>query len=86
MKRTCLIASSLLFGAAGCLESTAPDLTSTGDVPSFAEYLATVYQEPDTGLYIVDGDVPIRSLDELRAYHAQISTGQAGRSQSPSPG
>ncbi|HLM74515.1 MAG TPA: M57 family metalloprotease [Polyangiaceae bacterium] len=41
---------------------------------SYEEFKATVYQEPDTGLYIVDGDTPIadeRGLKDFYSKHVQ---------------
>jgi hypothetical protein len=70
---TCLL---LLSSTAACVEP-ADDTATWGDVPSFDEWAETVYQEPATGVYIVDGDVPIATLDELRAYHARFVGAQA---------
>jgi hypothetical protein len=36
---------------------------------TWGEFLALVKQEPDTGMYIVDGDEPVNSLEELRSYY-----------------
>jgi hypothetical protein len=36
---------------------------------SFEEFEAHTYREPDTGIYIVDGDTPILDLDSLREFY-----------------
>jgi hypothetical protein len=36
---------------------------------TFEEFLEVVYQEPDTGIYIVDGDTPIATIEELRDFY-----------------
>jgi hypothetical protein len=71
-----LIALSIVVAASACVDAE-PELGSTGAPVDFEDFLATVYQEPGTGTYIVDGDLPIRSLEALRAYHASLGTGQA---------
>lgn len=38
---------------------------------SFEEFEAQAYREPDTGLYIVDGDTPIDGIDALREFWEQ---------------
>jgi hypothetical protein len=38
---------------------------------SFEEFEATVYQEPETGIYIVDGDTPIETREELKDFYEQ---------------
>lgn len=37
--------------------------------PNFAAFEASVYREPTTGVYIVDGDIPIKSKADLRDYY-----------------
>lgn len=79
---TLFFASSLLAGlallpAVGCMAAA----DSVGDVDmidnsgiSFEEWMKTVYQEPDTGIWIVNGDVPIdneRELHEFFMNHVQ---------------
>src|SRR5262249_18123038 len=36
---------------------------------TFERFLARVYQEPESGLYIVDGDTPIRGIDALQEFY-----------------
>lgn len=45
--------------------SNLPDLT-------FEEFAATVFQEPDTGVYIVNGDTPMENLELLREFYEQV--------------
>lgn len=54
----------------GCAEEReAPEIAiQTGGI-SFEEFVASVPVELDTGYYVVDGDVIIRDLEELRGYY-----------------
>src|SRR4029079_4052192 len=38
---------------------------------TFEEFEARTYQEPETGVYIVDGDTPITTIEELEAFYEQ---------------
>jgi hypothetical protein len=38
---------------------------------SFEEFEARTYREPGSGVYIVDGDTPITTLDDLKAFHEE---------------
>jgi hypothetical protein len=38
---------------------------------SFEEFEASTYKEPQTGIYIVDGDTPILNLQELESFYQQ---------------
>ena len=40
---------------------------------TFEEFKACTYREPDTGIWIVDGDVPVVSEEALRAFYNQMS-------------
>lgn len=51
------------------------NVQSSRDVPSFDAWVASLYQEPDTGLYIVDWDVPVSDYNELRSYYDRIYNG-----------
>ena len=57
--------------AAAC-QGDDPDVRSNQDKPSFEAWVASLYQEPATGLYIVDWDTPVSAYDELRAYYDAI--------------
>ncbi|HTN89504.1 MAG TPA: hypothetical protein VL242_37765 [Sorangium sp.] len=42
----------------------------TGDTEeTFEEFVARAYQEPETGIYIVDGDIPVDGLDGLERFY-----------------
>jgi len=72
------LALLLLLVPAGCAASNEPSYGRTGgDKPSFEDFEATAYREPDTGIYIVDGDVPLEGIDELRRYWALLGDGSA---------
>lgn len=70
--------------AAGCVAGTIED--PMGDMDdedvrtagmTWDEFMSVVYQEPDTGIYIVNGDTPIESLRELkRFYFDYVQQGQ----------
>ena len=66
MRTASLVAAGLGFASAvlgGCVE-TAPELGSNGSRLSFEEWKATQYREA-SGLYVLDGDVAIRSEERL---------------------
>ena len=75
MQRTRLGAIALgataLLGAA--LASPALAATDT-EIPSFSEYQATAYQDADNQ-YIVNGDEPIATTGELKAYYDRMVHG-----------
>ncbi len=69
-----------LFLLAGCGDgdgfTPAPE-ASLGQGLSWEEFRAQVYQEPDTGIFIVDGDVPVLSEALLREfYESSVRSGQ----------
>jgi len=57
-------------GLVGC--QSGDQLGSTLDKPSFEEFVASVYQESQSGLYIVDWDVPVASVEGLRPYYDRL--------------
>lgn len=71
---TSLTCTALSIGAFSCGDSMGP---KTDSLLSFEEFLAHADREPDTGIYIVDGDMPARDLDALRAEYARAISGQA---------
>ena len=76
MKRSLLACYSLVIAAlaAGCAvdEANLADGESVGDTfVSFEEFETTVYQEPETGVYIVDGDTPIENREQLELFYEQ---------------
>lgn len=63
------IGSLVLTGMVGCVASDDPGLESVDDTTSsFAEFEARTYREPETGIYIVDGDIPILTRAELQSF------------------
>lgn len=67
----------------GCGGGSQTITTNEGDSRSsqagmtWSEFRSRVAQEPDTGLFIVDGDVPVSGEENLRAfYEANVASGQ----------
>ncbi|MDI1444718.1 M57 family metalloprotease [Polyangium sp. 6x1] len=76
MKKLGLVYGLLALSAAlatGCVaESGEPeDLENVGMGITWEEFKANAYQEPDTGVYIVDGDTPMFSEAELEAFYLE---------------
>jgi len=66
-----LLAGVALLGS-GCVADAAPgDVDENVDQAgmTFEEFMEVVYQEPDTGIYIVNGDEPILTHKELVAFY-----------------
>lgn len=57
--------------SAGCAVDAEPivDENVGSSVMTWEQFLETVYQEPDTGFYIVDGDIPLHSERELEQFY-----------------
>lgn len=54
---------------AGCVESS-NDHEDVGDTAlSFQEFEAATFREPDTGIYIVDGDTPVDDIKKLEEFY-----------------
>jgi hypothetical protein len=71
MKR--LLAASLFAIAAGaCAEE--PEYSTNRDAPTFEEFVAETLQMED-GVWIVNGDEPIYSLEELRTFYDAVYNG-----------
>ena len=68
-----IVLGGLLLAGCGTPEvpaaSSEPDTLTTG--VSFEAFKAQTYQEPDTGIYIVDGDVPMVDEAALRAFYEE---------------
>jgi hypothetical protein len=71
MKR--LLALSAVVFVAACAEET-PDLSTNRDIPTFEEFVAETHQMKD-GTYIVNGDEPIETLEQLEAFYWQAYGG-----------
>jgi serine protease len=67
MKYNVLLSATLASILGGCVGEEA-DLSSTA-APTWDEFLADTHQEADTGVYIVDGDVPVADIKQLREYY-----------------
>lgn len=73
---TCLVATALT-GAIGCTAYEPPELSSNREAPTFEEFVDSLYQEPESGQYIVDWDVPMSSEEHLReAYYRLYGGGE----------
>ncbi|WP_394845457.1 M57 family metalloprotease [Pendulispora brunnea] len=54
--------------AAGSEEGSRSEATGT-TAKSFDEWQKTVYQEPESGVWIVNGDTPVDSIEKLQAFY-----------------
>lgn len=71
LRRAGALASiSLAALMAGCSEAEPPQTEATDAFPSFEEFRAQVHQDPE-GVFVVDGDIPVRSEQGLRDFYAQ---------------
>jgi hypothetical protein len=59
-----------LLGLVGCVEE-APEVSTNMDAPSFEEFLSSVHQLED-GSYVVNGDEPMFSIEELEAFYWEV--------------
>jgi hypothetical protein len=67
---------ALLAGCGGEEVST-PAPETTGQGMTWEQFLSVVYQEPDTGIFIADGDTPFQSEKHLREFYEQnVKNGQ----------
>ncbi len=67
---------ALLAGCGGG-ESTTPTPETTGQGMTWEQFLSVVYQEPETGLFIADGDTVFASEKHLREfYENNVKNGQ----------
>ena len=69
-----LLLSAFTFAPAlGCIAADiyTPEEDIESTEMSFEEFEARTYREPDTGIYIVDGDIPVLTLEELRRFHVE---------------
>ncbi|MGK3988764.1 hypothetical protein WME99_37310 [Sorangium sp. So ce136] len=68
--RLFVVACFGLSGAVGCVApgGVGADGEDVDDTNlSFAEFEASAYREPETGVYIIDGDIPVATREELRS-------------------
>lgn len=78
LKLSILTASVALFMVMGCKneaeKSSANEASTQAPVQSFESFEAQTYRGPD-GVYVVDGDIPIDSRDELKEFYEQYVIG-----------
>ena len=51
------------------LSGCAADAQTTASPVTWDEFVALAHTDPETGVYVVDGDEPVYTLEELRAYY-----------------
>jgi MYXO-CTERM domain-containing protein len=68
-----LAAVGLTLGLVGCVDQ--PRLGSNADGVTWDEFRAAVYQEPGTGMFIVDWDRPIRGERALFEFYSSLQQG-----------
>ncbi len=61
----------VLSAAAGCVNAVDPG-GAVALPPTYDELLADTYQEPGTGIFIVDGDVPVLDEKRLHLFYDQL--------------
>jgi hypothetical protein len=69
------LGGALVLAMTACAEGAADpqlDPSAAQAALTWEEFRRGVYQEPDTGLFIVDGDVPLRSEEELRKFYDRL--------------
>jgi hypothetical protein len=75
-QHTCTLTATSLFALlilAACGGSSAPGSSSNAAPLTFEQFKAQAYREPDTGVYIVDGDTALESEKQLRAFYEKHS-------------
>ncbi|MFP2912522.1 M57 family metalloprotease [Pyxidicoccus sp. 3LFB2] len=71
------LAGLALLAGCGGNEGTTPTPETTGQGMSWEQFLSLVYQEPDTGIFIADGDTTFASEKLLREfYENNVKNGQ----------
>ncbi|MBZ4395848.1 M57 family metalloprotease [Myxococcus faecalis] len=71
------LAGLALLAGCGGENTTPPPSEEVSQGMSWEEFLAGVYQEPDTGIFIADGDTPFASEKHLREfYENNVRNGQ----------
>jgi hypothetical protein len=75
MRSTSLLAAVAIAAGLGCNGQVAPAPTpAAATVPSYEQFKAGIPYHKDLGIYLVEGDVPIRGDAELRAYYDQVAS------------
>lgn len=66
----------LLLSSSACVIDDDLQVDSNRDWISFEEFEQSVYREPwDGGVYIVNGDTPIATVEELREFYGELYVG-----------
>ena len=73
MKRLLTLSTFVLGGLVGCAAED-PDTSTNRDIPTFDEFVAETHQMKD-GTYIVNGDEPIETLEQLEAFYWEVYSG-----------
>lgn len=75
VSRVALLTGVALLGTA-CVSGSAAEGIERESVDevgmTWEEFQAITYQEPDTGIFIVDGDTPILTLSELHRFYDEV--------------
>jgi hypothetical protein len=62
----------LAISGVGCAADEAPAEENTGDsYVSFQDFEARTYREPESGIYIVDGDTPVDDVKKLEEFYLE---------------
>ncbi len=67
--------ATLVLSLTGCIVGEEPIDGVEDNYLTFEEFLEGVYQEPETGIYIVDGDMPFENLDQLYEFYMGLDHG-----------
>ena len=69
---TALFSFAMIVG--GCaMDTDDVNISSTGDDPTWEEFEASTYREAwEGGVYIVDGDTPVETVEQLREFYDAI--------------
>ncbi len=71
------LAGLALLAGCGGNEGTTPTPETTGQGMSYEQFLSKVYQEPETGIFVANGDETFSNEKKLREfYETHIKTGQ----------
>src|SRR5262245_24029980 len=70
MKSVQWVALVSLVASGGTFGCSAADEAPADESPiSWEEYSANAYREPVTGIYVVNGDEPVDTMEQLREYY-----------------
>lgn len=72
------LVAALFATVAACGEAPEAALPLPGQGLTFEQFRASVFQEADTGIFIVDGDTPVVGEAALRSFYDQLSAQARG--------